>query len=160
MTSSDIIAIIAIIVSAIVSITSVIISYKNNLLAIEARRSELAFEKRLSAFTKITEQIAKMEDVLEKRLAQENPTKDESASFSIEMSDAIEEYCSTHDKLIIFFPKSIMEANSDFSLIVAEVARVVNEGNLSQETIRELLSKILNAKIKLIRKMQSFIGYK
>ena len=160
MTSSDIIAITAIIVSAIVSIVSGIISYKNNLLVIEARRSELALEKRLSAFTRMIEQIAKMEDVLEKWLARENLTGDDIAGFLQEMSQAIEEYSDVHRNIIIFLPKSMLKANSDFSSTVAEVAKVIHEENISQEVMHRLLWKIINAKVELLRKMQNFIGYK
>jgi hypothetical protein len=47
MSTSDVIAIIAIVVSGIVSIIVAITTYRSNKLNIQARRSELAFEKRL-----------------------------------------------------------------------------------------------------------------
>ena len=58
MTSSDIIAIVAMVISAIVSIVSGIISYKNNKANIEAKRSDMAFEKQIEAFREIAETIA------------------------------------------------------------------------------------------------------
>jgi hypothetical protein len=50
MAPSDIIAIVAIVVSAIVSIVSAFIAYKNNEANILARRSEIALERRMDAF--------------------------------------------------------------------------------------------------------------
>jgi len=60
MTASDIIAIVAIVISAIVSVASAIISYMNNKNNIEAKRSEIAFEKRLEAFSGIVKEIGKI----------------------------------------------------------------------------------------------------
>jgi len=60
MTSSDIIAVVAISISGIVSLISAYTSYKNNKANIMARRSELALEKRLTAFVDIVEQMGKL----------------------------------------------------------------------------------------------------
>jgi hypothetical protein len=57
MNSSDIIAIVAIVISAIVSVVSSVITYKNNKVNIEARRSEMAFEKQLEAFRELAERM-------------------------------------------------------------------------------------------------------
>ena len=59
MTSSDIIAIVAIVSSAMVSAISAYISFKNNKANIEAKRAEIAFEKRIEAFKEFVETMGK-----------------------------------------------------------------------------------------------------
>ena len=57
MNNSDLIAIIAIVVSAIVSIITLIAAYRTAKLNVQARRSEMAFEKQIEAFREIAEKL-------------------------------------------------------------------------------------------------------
>src|SRR5687767_5771777 len=60
MSNSDIIALVAVILSAAISITTSLVSYFTNKSNIQAKRSEIAFERPLEAFREIAEQIGKI----------------------------------------------------------------------------------------------------
>jgi len=57
MNTSDVIAIVAISVSALVTIIVAITSYRSNKLNIQARPSEMAFEKQIEAFREIADKM-------------------------------------------------------------------------------------------------------
>ena len=62
MNTSDIIAIIAVILSSIVSITSLLISYFNNKDTISIKRQEIFFEKKIQAASEVVEKVEKVQD--------------------------------------------------------------------------------------------------
>lgn len=64
MNSSDLIAITAVIITGIVSALSAYISHQNNKANIVARRSEMVFEKRLDAFSRVVEKIGLINNYL------------------------------------------------------------------------------------------------
>ena len=63
MTPSDVIAIVAVVVSAVVSILSVYISYKNNKANIGAKRSEMIFERQIRILQELCPSYGKREGI-------------------------------------------------------------------------------------------------
>ena len=106
MNTSDIIAIVAIVVSAIVSISAGIISYKANKATIEARRSEMAFEKQIEAFREIAEKMSGIRKVFI-----DTPMPSEKAGsvkvFYTAVRSAILEFVFTYQKYRVYLPSEL-----------------------------------------------------
>ena len=106
MSTSEIITVVALILSSLVSITSIYITYLNNKANIRANRSEILFEKRLNALASVVEKIEKIrsfdseiEKVLEKDDAEEKKRYRDEV-----LMPSITELASELDKQTIFLP--------------------------------------------------------
>ena len=105
MNTSDIIAILAISVSALVSIIVAITSYRSNKLNIQARRSEMAFEKQIEAFREIAEKISG----IRKAIISSQTPYDESSdnAFYRAVERATLDYVFTHRKHRVYLPSEL-----------------------------------------------------
>ena len=106
MTASDIIAIVAITISAIVSVISAIITYKNNKANILAKRSEMSFEKRLEAYRELIESMGKLTLQLQ-RISLEFNNKKRVKELSEDGRLLLDSFFTNYTRYRIFMPKNI-----------------------------------------------------
>ena len=105
MNTSDIIAIVAIVVSAFVSIIVAITSYRNNKLTIQARRSEMAFERQIEAFREIAEKISGIRMAI---IASPVPHDERSRkAFYSAVEKATLDYIFTHRRYRVYLPSEL-----------------------------------------------------
>lgn len=102
MTSSDIIAVIAVVVSALVLIVSVYIGYQTNKVNIEAKRSDLVFERRLEIFRELVEKIGLIKYYVINNLdfKGEKPPK----SFFVGLNERRDDLFVSVQKIKVFIP--------------------------------------------------------
>jgi len=152
MTPSDIVAIVAIIVSAIVSVVSAIITYKNNKANIGARRSEIAFEKRLDAFREYVENIGKLRFFISNNTNLDNEV--EHQNFFNELHEKYDELSICYQKLRVYFPGHIDDAILEHKRMIAEYGTSEDYKNIGE------FEKELRVKEKeIVTKIQSYIGF-
>ncbi|MBI5352027.1 MAG: hypothetical protein HZB50_05265 [Chloroflexi bacterium] len=106
MNSSDIIAIIAIVTSAILSIAVALIGYFTNKANIRARRSEIALEKRLEAFREIVEKCGVLKR-LGSRYSVLSSDIEKVNSYEKSLATAIEEFYKVYQQQRVYLPPSI-----------------------------------------------------
>ena len=105
MNTSDIIALVAIVVSAIVSIIVTITSYRSNKLNIQARRSEMAFEKQIEGFREIAE---KMGGIRKAVISSQKPYDESSENaFFHAMEKATLDFVFTYQKYRVYLPSEL-----------------------------------------------------
>src|SRR5215510_7507327 len=105
MNTSDIIAIVAIVVSALVSIIVAITSYRSNKLNIQARRSEMAFEKQIEAFREIAEKISGIRKAI---IGSQIPYDESSKNvFYHAVEKATLDYVFTYRKYRVYLPSEL-----------------------------------------------------
>ena len=109
MNTSDIIAILAISVSALVTIIVAITSYRSNKLNIQARRSEMAFEKQIEAFREIADKLGGI-----RRTIVTDDRKSESDFFS-HVEKATLEYHFTYQRYRMYLPSDLDAALREFT---------------------------------------------
>jgi hypothetical protein len=112
MSTSDIIALVAIVISALVSITVAITSYRSNKLAIHARRSEMAFEKQIEAFREIAEKISGIRKAI---IGSQKPYDESSNNaFYSTVEKATLDYVFTHRKYRVYLPSELDKLLNEF----------------------------------------------
>jgi hypothetical protein len=112
MTTSDIIAIVALVVSAVVSIVVAITSYRSNKLNIQARRSEMAFEKQIEAFREIAEKISNIRKAF---YGSQTPYDEASNNaFYRVVEKATLDYVFTHRKYRVYLPSELNDLLHEF----------------------------------------------
>jgi hypothetical protein len=113
MNTSDIIAILAISVSALVTIIVAITSYRSNKLNIQARRSEMAFEKQIEAFREIAEKISGIRKAI---IGSQKPYDESSKdAFYRTVEKATLDYVFTYRKYRVYLPSELDKALIEFS---------------------------------------------
>ena len=153
MTSPDIIAIVAIVVSAIVSIISVVTTFRVNKANIEAKRSEIAFEKRLDAFREIVEKIGEVRYFLHYSKANLK-TDDEMKNFIHEAEEKYRELYRSYQRLRVYFPPAIQDHILDYGNIFSEYFQT-RDISKTQSLVTQLHEK---EKV-TVGNIQKFIGY-
>jgi hypothetical protein len=113
MNTSDIIAILAISVSALVTIIVAITSYRSNKLNIQARRSEMAFEKQIEAFREIADKLGGIRKTIIGFPVPDNE-RSEQAFFS-RVEKATLEYHFTYQKYRVYLPSDLDVALREFT---------------------------------------------
>ena len=118
MNSSDIIAIVAIVVSAIVSIVSTTISYLNNKENITARRKESVFEKKREAFKLVVERMSRIDNFLSHDqfifTAKSNSNDAENRAFYEKLTSLFLDSKVEFDRQRIYFPPEIAQAFQEY----------------------------------------------
>lgn len=105
MSATDIIAIVAIVVSAIVSIVATVISYRSTKLSVQSRRSEMAFEKQIEAFREIAEKISGIRKAI---IGSQKPYDGSSGDvFYRAVEKATLDYVFTHRKYRVYLPSEL-----------------------------------------------------
>jgi hypothetical protein len=107
MSTSDLISILAVTTTAIVSIISIVVSYLNNRISIKAKRSEMAFEKQIDAFREIAEKMGKIRMVIVNTpRPMENNLKSVDTFFSA-LFDVSMDFYSTYQKYRVYLPSDV-----------------------------------------------------
>ena len=150
MSNSDIIALIAVLTSAIIAVTTSLVSYFINKSNLQAKRSEIAFEKRLEAFREIVDQTG----LISRKIGNIN-SKDKYDKEKNELGKIESSFYQVYRKNLVFLPPSIDR-------------NVVKFGNLLQsyiyddytdEKANSLLNNMAKAQLKIIDDMQKFVGF-
>ena len=118
MTSSDIIAIIAIVLSAIVSVVSGFISYKTNKMNITAKRMEIAYQRRLDAFSKMISSMGEFRASLVDAVG--ILQRDGLEATRARLYKGFENVVITFDKERVFFPSKVNNAVNTYNKIAVE----------------------------------------
>ena len=150
MNSSDIIAIVAIVISAIVSVLSAFISYKNNKANIESKRVEMAFERRLEAFREILEAMG----VLRMFMSENYPLyRGRGDEFFSELRKQYYKFFSTYQKLRFFIPPSLRDGFSEYSRFVFDFIDRQDFGK-----VREFGDELRDKEYEITNALQKFLG--
>ncbi len=115
MNTSDVIAIVAIVVSAIVSIITVIAAYRTAKLNVQARRSEMAFEKQIEAFRIIAEKMGEIRKVFAKSPVPEGEGM--TRNFFLAVENAVLDYHFTYQKYRVYLPSDLDAALREFTQV-------------------------------------------
>lgn len=162
MTSPDIIAIVAIAASTIVSITSAYISYQNNKANLVAKKSEIAFEKRLDAFRDVVEGAAKYVDFLYRWSSREVKNEKEFKVFFQELNEVSEHIITTYRRCVVYLPPSIDTALAEFHRIIdsqsSEYWPEFSKGKISRDVLNSWLTSVAGQQKKIIEMIQKFVG--
>ena len=153
MTSSDIIAITAIILSAIVSIVSAYISYKNNKSNILAKRSEMAFERQLDAFQEVVEKIGMVRLINSQNLYLKDEQKIK--NYFSELKNAKDEFYKSYQRQRVYLPPDIAEKTR---LYGSGIFSFLSNGNYGE--IDKYYSDLVMKEREIIFMIQTFMGYK
>ena len=149
MNSSDIIAIVAIITSLIISVTSTGVSYFINRNNIQAKRSEIAFERRLDGFREIIEKIGNIRTLLvESSVANINDSQDD-------FKKALSDFYFAYRKNLVFLPPHIADKETEYGKAIDEIIRY----EYSYENIDNFYVEHKKYENQIIDEMQKFIGY-
>lgn len=163
MNSSDIIAITAIVISAIVSVTSAVISYKNNKANIQAKRSEIAFDKRLAAFSKIVGEIGKFTTLTGGVASQQFKTKEETIKY-LNKYDGAKDFTTYYFEQRIFFPKKIDKEIREFIDLMTEYAEEIVfpltqlDEKIEQTKATTWHVRLRNKEDEIVSVIQDFVG--
>jgi biopolymer transport protein ExbB/TolQ len=148
---SDIIAIVAIIASAIVSIIAAITSYRNTKLSIQARRSEMAFEKQIEAFRELAEKLGG----IRKSFAMFSiPVSErEQETFFARVEKAILDYHFTYQKFRLYLPSDLDSALREFTQ-----KAVIYYSDADYSKHKEFLDEFNKIEPKIIKIMNKYMG--
>lgn len=154
-TTSDIIAIVAILVSGIISLTTIISNVLINHASISAKRDEMAFTEQLKAFSSIVEQVTDIE--YQRNSLRDLPLRErESITKQVqEIDDKISKLVKTTIGFSILLPPYI-------SREIVEYIHAVSDSLASQASLEERVNKISLCKpsVQFIGEMRKFIGLK
>ena len=150
MNNSDIIALVAIILSAIISVTTSLVSYFMNKTNIQAKRSEIAFERRLEAFREIAEQTGKIK--LEFSL-----TKDIDDFYNTRsvFQESLINFYKAYRKNLVFLPPSISKNVANYGSLISNLI----DEEYSEENAIKVFKEAKEIEDQIIDAMQKFIGY-
>jgi hypothetical protein len=150
MNSSDIIAIVAIVISAIVSVISAVIAFKNNKANIEARRVEMAYERRMEAFREILEAMGVLRMFMSENYPLYRGKPDE---FFSELRKQYYKFFSTYQKLRFFVPPSLRDNFTEYSRFVFDF---IDRQDFGQ--VREFGDELRDKEYEIINALQKFLG--
>lgn len=160
MTSSDIIAIVAIISSAIVSVISTYISFQNNKANINARRSEIALEKRLEAFSEVTTKMGMFRLSLVNYFASQLTQKSDKldfAGFKETFVKDLVEFHLTVERVQVYLPRHISIAVDEFVDALASYSdKFLEKDDIGD--IETLTNELWQEELKVVKLMQEFVG--
>jgi hypothetical protein len=159
MTPSDIVAIVAIIVSAIVSTLATFIAYKNNQTTISAKRKEIALERQLDAFSEITEKVGELSvklnhaDVI---FSNHGNAKKKTEALNAILS-SMENLVISYARNEVYLPSRIME---QFSKLASALNKDSQELLVRKDfdNLKKIKKDIIERSDSVIIEMQEFIG--
>jgi len=150
MSSSDIIALVAVISSALISITTSLVSFFINKSNIQAKRSEMALERRLEAFREITEQIG----ILMRKLGNIN-SKDEFDKEKDDLEKIEVDIYQVYRKNLVFLPPSIDKNIAKYGTLLQSFIY----DDYTNENRNSRYEEMAETQLQIIDDMQKFIGY-
>jgi hypothetical protein len=157
MDSSEIIALVAIGSSAVVTIVVAIIGYLTNKENNRAKRSEIAFERRLDAFRGIIEKSGVLKLLGSsggKMLSSGNKT--EIKSYELDLKQAIDEFYRVYQQERVYLPPHISDMVTEYGNLSFQY--IVNEKHTTAN-IKEWCNKIIAKEKEIVAEMQRFIGF-
>ena len=162
MTPSDIIAIVAIVTSAIVSIVSAYISFQNNKANINARRSEIALEKRLEAFSEVTTKMGMFRLSLVNYFASQISQKSDKLDFAGFKETFVKDLIEFHltvERVQVYLPRHISIAVDEFVDALSNYTdNFLEKDDLGD--IDTLTNNLWQEELKVVKLMQEFVGLK
>jgi hypothetical protein len=150
MNNSDIIALAAIILSAIISVTTSLVAYFMNKMNIQAKRSEIAFEKRLEAFREIAEQTGKIK--LQFSLIED---VDDFNSSRSNFQESLIDFYKAYRKNLVFLPPSISKDVAKYGNLISDLI----DEDYTEENTAKNFNEAKEIENQIIDAMQKFIGY-
>lgn len=174
MNTPDIIAIVALFISSVVSIASLIISYVNNKLVIGAKRSEMVLEKRLEVFSVLVEKVQSLVPNYQRVFHSIYRASDRDAFIS-ETDEKILDFAGSYIKSRIYIPKNLQSTFSEYLETLADYQKNYKEwfrsfdkykdGKIPVGDIKplhkqwkEIFSELIASSDKLITAIQYYIG--
>ncbi len=151
MNTSDIIALVAIGVSALVSIIVSITSYRINKLNIQARRSEMAFEKQIEAFREIADKMGGIRKAIISFPVPDNE-RSETAFFS-RVEKATLDYHFTYQKYRVYLPSELDTLLREFE---KKAISYYSDGDYMKHG--EFIEEFNQLEPKIIRVMNKYMG--
>lgn len=155
MTPSDIIAIIAIVLSAIVSVVSGYISYKTNKMNITAKRLEIAYQRRLDSFSKMISAMGEFRASLVDAVG--IIQKDGLEATRTRLYESFENVVKTFDKERVFFPSKVNNAVNNYNKIALEHTDEFLKNPTSVE-LEKWRKSTWDEENKIVALMQEFIN--
>lgn len=151
MNTSDIIAIVAISVSAIVSIIVAITSYQSNKLNIQARRSEMAFEKQIEAFREIADKMGGIRKAFVGFPIPDDETSER--TFFSRLEKVTLDYHFTYQKYRVYLPSELDTALREF-----EKKAISYYSNADYKKHSEFLDEFNKLEPDIIKIMNKYMG--
>ena len=158
MTTSETIATIAIITSSLISIVSLSISYFINKSNIRARRSEIAFEKRIEAFREMMEKIRRFGYVISDHVNVNVENKVKVAEFKSNCLKSIEDLLFTYWRQNVYFTPTVDKSIGELRKLSVDYLNKIGETYDAQIT-EEWFSKYTEKQDQVIGLMQEIIGF-
>ena len=155
MTPSDIIAIIAIVLSAIVSVVSGYISYKTNKMNITAKRLEIAYQRRLDSFSKMISAMGEFQASLVDAVG--IIQKDGLEATRTRLYESFENVVKTFDKERVFFPSKVNYAVNNYNKIALEHTDEFLK-NPTPVELEKWRKSVWDEENKIVALMQEFIN--
>ena len=151
MNTSDLIAIIAIVVSAIVSIITLIAAYRTAKLNVQARRSEMAFEKQIEAFREIAEKLGGIRKVFV--IHGEPEGEGMTRNFFMAVEKAVLDYHFTYQKYRVYLPSDLDNALREFTQIA-----ITYYSDADYEKHKQFVEDFNKSEPKIIKIMNKHMG--
>jgi len=156
MTSSDIIAIVAISVSAITSIVTAVMAYLTNKANISARRAELASEKRLEALSTIVGHVEKIKYLLQ-NVSIPRKADDSWRKLARQLIELEKGFLVDYEKYKIYIPVHISNEIDKFEGSISLLISIYNVAEGEAPLEEEL--RCYKQEEKIIKLIQEFIGF-
>jgi hypothetical protein len=154
MNSSDIIAIIAITTSAIMSIAVALIGYFTNKANIRAKRSEIALEKRLDAFREIVEKWGVLKRLGSRGKVLSSSDFEKINRYENDLNTAIEEFYKVYQQQRVYFPPNIEKMVTEYGSFSFQF--ITNQNHTSESTLK-WFEAILAKEKGLVAEIQKYI---
>lgn len=158
MTTSETIATIAIITSSLISIVSLSISYFINKSNIRARRSEIAFEKRIEAFREMMEKIRRFGYVISDHVNVNVENNTKVAEFKSNCLKSIEDLLFTYWKQNVYFTPTVDKSIGELRKLSVDYLNKFGE-TYDAQIAEEWFSKYTEKQDQVIGLMQEIIGF-
>lgn len=157
MTNSDIIAIVAISVSGLVSIITLVATFYTNRANNRAKLQELAFERRIEAFSETVRMFGQVKIAayeLDGSHHERNGQEFDSASKKLD--GKFVEFVDTYHKNEIYFPPDIHKGIHDYGFESQEFFL----GNRDQDAFDKWYKYTLSKEKEIVSAIQKFIGFR
>lgn len=158
---SDLVAIIALILSAIISTVTLVVTYKTNKENNRAKRLEIALAHQLTALQALTEQLHTLAD----KMSDHVKIKEESFTFSKYKTNLIDAYLNVLNfsvKTAIYFPKNVEQQIWNLLRVFSSDFEVIEQFTSFNDEAREYVSKsykrLGDGLTKVIAEIQKYLG--
>jgi len=158
MASSDIIAIVAIVISAIVTTVSITISYKMNKENIKSKLTEIAFDKRLEAYREIMEKIDVVSDSLIELTTLDKDNEIKQSNVYSQAIGSIDDFEKTLGKYRIYIVGDLDARIKEYRQLHSQLLGQWIKNNPDLEKLDEFNSKATKKANEIQRAIQKTLG--